>query len=157
MVNMNETQLGTIEQIDAFLAGSGPVEFTPARKSNERFAFISRTLSQFDYPPALCPADQCVLPGDVQPLAQSAPPLPACDPGRQRQGKVVKRYRPKDVKTPLECLAQLHQAGLVTFRPGVSLAALQAQARAQSDLAATQAMQAAKQTLFDSFVRRRQN
>ncbi len=67
------------------------------------------------------------------------------------KGKVVKRYLPKDVKTPLECLAQLHQAGLVTFRPEVTLAGLQAQARTQSDLVATQAMQAAKQSLFDSF------
>jgi len=71
------------------------------------------------------------------------------------KGKVVKRYRPKDVKTPLECLAQLHQDGLVTFRPGVTLETLQAQACAQSDLAATQAMQTAKQVLFDSFQRPR--
>jgi transposase InsO family protein len=71
------------------------------------------------------------------------------------KGKTIKRYRPKDVKTPLECLVQLHHAGLVTLKPGVTLQALQAQARAQSDLRATQAMLAAKQALFDSFQRPR--
>jgi hypothetical protein len=68
------------------------------------------------------------------------------------KGKIVKRYKPADAKTPLECLAQLHLAGQVAFRPDVTLAALQAQARAQTDLAATQAMQAAKQALFATFV-----
>lgn len=67
------------------------------------------------------------------------------------KGKIVKRYKPKDAKTPLECLAQLQLAGLVTFKPGVTLAALQAQAREQTDLSATLAMQAAKQALFASF------
>jgi hypothetical protein len=71
------------------------------------------------------------------------------------KGKTIKRYRPKDVKTPLECLVQLHQAGLVELKSGVTLEALQAQARLQSDLAATQAMQTAKQALFESFQRPR--
>jgi hypothetical protein len=36
----------------------------------------------------------------------------------------VKRYRHEDVKTPLECLAQLAAAELVTFKAGATLAAL---------------------------------
>jgi hypothetical protein len=71
------------------------------------------------------------------------------------KGKVVKRYRNADAKTPLECLTQLAAKGLVTLRNDVSLAGLQAQAHAQTDLAATQAMQVAKQVLFDSFMRQK--
>lgn len=50
VINMNETQLRTIEQIEAFLAGSAVVQFTAAGDDSERYAFISRTLSRFDYP-----------------------------------------------------------------------------------------------------------
>lgn len=71
------------------------------------------------------------------------------------KGKIVKRYRHEDVKTPLECLAQLAAAGLVVFKAGITLAALQAQARLQTDLAAAQAMQRAKSALFASFVKTR--
>ncbi len=71
------------------------------------------------------------------------------------KGKVVKRYRHEDVKTPLECLATLAIHGRVTFKPEVTLISLQAQARSQTDLAATQAMQQAKGALFASFVKPR--
>lgn len=71
------------------------------------------------------------------------------------KGKVVKRYRHEDVKTPLECLAQLAAAKLVTFKPDVTLAVLQAQANSQTDLAAAQAMQRAKSDLFASFAKLR--
>ena len=69
------------------------------------------------------------------------------------KGKIVKRYRHEDVKTPLECLAQLSAHGLVTLRDGIDLATLQAQARSQTDLAAAQAMQRAKSELFARFVK----
>ena len=73
------------------------------------------------------------------------------------KGKVVKHYRHADVKTPLEKLAQVDAEGKVTFKPGQSLEAWQALAAAQSDLATSQAMQAAKQALFELFrVRRKQ-
>jgi hypothetical protein len=67
------------------------------------------------------------------------------------KGKVVKCYRHEDVKTPLESLTSLAASGRVTFKPGVTLASLQAQAHSQTDLAATQAMQQAKGALFTSF------
>jgi len=75
------------------------------------------------------------------------------------KGKVVKRYRHEDVKTPLECLVLLVAAKLVTFKAGVTLAGLQAQAGSQTDLAAAQAMRRAKSDLFARFVkpRRRQS
>jgi hypothetical protein len=69
------------------------------------------------------------------------------------KGKVVKRYKHEDVKTPLECLALLSPKGLLTFREGVTLEALQAQASAQTDLAAAQAMQCAKSELFAGFTK----
>jgi len=69
------------------------------------------------------------------------------------KGKIVKRYRNEDVKTPLECLAQLSTNRLVTFKPGITLAALQTQAKSQTDLAAAQAMQRAKTALFASFAK----
>ena len=71
------------------------------------------------------------------------------------KGKIVKRYAHADVKTPLACLALLAPQGLVTFKAGVSLEELQAQAGAQTDLAAAQAMQQAKAALFESFHRPR--
>ena len=69
------------------------------------------------------------------------------------KGKVVKRYRHEDVKTPLDCLALLNTQDLVTFREGITLTALQAQASAQTDLAAAQAMQQAKRELFATFIK----
>lgn len=69
------------------------------------------------------------------------------------KGKIVKRYRQKDVKTPLECLAQLAAKNLVEFKPDITLAALMTQARLQTDLAAAQAMQRAKCDLFASFAK----
>ena len=37
------------------------------------------------------------------------------------KGKIIKRYKHKDVKTPLECLVQLNEKGLVTFKAGITL------------------------------------
>ena len=69
------------------------------------------------------------------------------------KGKVVKRYRHENVKTPLECLVQLSEKGLVTLKAGATVAAMQAQAKSQTDLAAAQAMQRAKRDLFARFVK----
>jgi hypothetical protein len=69
------------------------------------------------------------------------------------KGKIVKRYKHEDVKTPLACLALLSTQGLVTFRDGITLDALQAQARSQTDLAAAQTMQQAKRELFATFIK----
>jgi len=67
------------------------------------------------------------------------------------KGKIVKRYRHEDVKTPLACLDKLSAKGLVKFKKGVTLQALQAQAKVQTDLAAAKQMQQAKADLFDLF------
>lgn len=67
------------------------------------------------------------------------------------EGKIVKRYRHKDVKTPLAHLDKLSADGLVKFKKGVTLQALQIQAKAQTDLAAAQQMQQAKADLFELF------
>jgi hypothetical protein len=71
------------------------------------------------------------------------------------KGKIVKRYRHEDVMTPLECLTKLAVEKLVTFKPNVTLAALQAQSVSQTDLAAAQAMRRAKSDLFARFVKPR--
>ena len=67
------------------------------------------------------------------------------------KGKITKRYRHEDVKTPLVALEQLAAKGLVRFNKGVALKALQAKANAQTDLAAAQQMQRAKAQLFAMF------
>lgn len=67
------------------------------------------------------------------------------------KGKVVKRYRTQDVKTPLACLEKLAEKNLVSFKVGVTLADLLVQARAQTDLAAAQTMLKAKAELFAMF------
>ena len=69
------------------------------------------------------------------------------------KGKIVKVYKHEHVKTPLECLAMLSDKDLVTFKKGSTLAALQAQAHAKTDLAAAQERQRAKSALLASFVR----
>jgi transposase InsO family protein len=69
------------------------------------------------------------------------------------KGKIIKRYKHEDVKTPLESLAQLCEKGLATLKPGITLEALQALAKSQTDLAAAQAMQCAKAELFAQFVK----
>jgi len=71
-----------------------------------------------------------------------------------KKGKIIKHYKREDVKTPLECLAWLSEKNLVTFKDGITLAALQKQAQSQSDLAAAQGMQKAKKALFESFAKR---
>jgi len=67
------------------------------------------------------------------------------------KGKVVKRYRHEDVKTPLAALNQLCGKGLARLKEGVTLVALQAIAKATTDLAAAQEMQRAKAELFRLF------
>jgi hypothetical protein len=69
------------------------------------------------------------------------------------KGKTVKRYKPQDVKTPLERLTALAAHNPIAFQSGITLEALQAQAKSQTDLAAAQAMQRAKRELFASFVK----
>ena len=64
------------------------------------------------------------------------------------KGKIVKRYEHTDVATPLERLTRLHAEKKATLKKAVSIEALQAQANAQSDLAAAQGMQKAKAQLF---------
>lgn len=71
------------------------------------------------------------------------------------KGKIVKVYKHQDVKTPLECLALLSDKGLVSFKKGVTLVALQLQAKAKTDLAAAQEMQCAKSDLFASFAKQK--
>ena len=67
------------------------------------------------------------------------------------RGKIIKRYKHKDVKTPLECLVLLHEKGLVTFKAGLQLEDLLAKARQKTDLEAAQVMQKAKAQLFELF------
>ena len=69
------------------------------------------------------------------------------------KGKIIKRYKDEDVKTPLECLVKLHVKGMVTLKQGITLEALQALAKSKTDLAAAQDMQRAKRKLFESFIK----
>jgi hypothetical protein len=50
VINMDESQLRTIEQIEQFLDGSAQVAFTAHGGDLERYAHISRVLKRFDYP-----------------------------------------------------------------------------------------------------------
>ena len=67
------------------------------------------------------------------------------------KGKIIKRYKHQDVKTPLECLALLGEKGLVTFKAGITLEDLRAQASEKTDLQAAREMQQAKADLFALF------
>ncbi len=71
------------------------------------------------------------------------------------KGKIIKQYKEKDVKTPLECLIHLNEKGLVTLRNGITLDALQRLAASKTDLAAAQEMQRAKSDLFASFAKQK--
>ena len=50
VINMDESQLRTIEQIEQFLAASAEVAFAAHEGDLERYAHISRVLKRFDYP-----------------------------------------------------------------------------------------------------------
>ena len=67
------------------------------------------------------------------------------------KGKIKKVYKNADVKTPLECLAELSKKGLVTFKKGITLEDLQKQAKEKTDLQASNEMRAAKKALFEMF------
>ena len=68
---------------------------------------------------------------------------------------VLKVYKNKDAKTPLERLVQLSEKGLVTFKAGISLEDLLTKAAEKTDLQAAQEMQKAKADLFEMFNRSR--
>ncbi len=63
------------------------------------------------------------------------------------KGKIKKVYKHKDDKTPLECLVQLNQAGLVAFKSAASLEDLRVKAKEKTDLQAAQEAQKAKAEL----------
>lgn len=90
-------------------------------------------------------------------MAEYASPLPVRHRVTSPKCKIVKRYRHEDVKTPLARLTLLRKSKLVRFKAGIKLQALQAQASAQTDLAAAQAMQQAKADLFAQFNRPKSN
>lgn len=69
------------------------------------------------------------------------------------KGKVRKTYPHDMVQTPLDKLASLDGAGKF-LRKGVTIKQLQSKAKAQSDLQAANAMNAARLKLFDLFNRR---
>jgi hypothetical protein len=50
VINMDESQLRTIEQIEQFLSASAEIAFTAHSGDLERYAHISRVLKRFDYP-----------------------------------------------------------------------------------------------------------
>ena len=50
VINMDESQLRTIEQIEQFLTASADVAFTAHGDDVERYTHISRVLKRFDYP-----------------------------------------------------------------------------------------------------------
>jgi hypothetical protein len=49
IINMNESKLRTIEQIECFLAGNSEVEFSGYENDLARYAHLSRVLKRFDY------------------------------------------------------------------------------------------------------------
>jgi len=69
------------------------------------------------------------------------------------KGKIVKRYKHADVKTPLERLSELAAQGLVTFKAGITLNSLTQTAKGKTDLEAAEEMQKAKAALFAKFNR----
>ena len=50
VINMDESRLCTIVQIEEFLSGSIQVECLAHGGDGERYAHISRVLKRFDYP-----------------------------------------------------------------------------------------------------------
>jgi hypothetical protein len=50
VINMNETRLCTIEQIEQFLNACTQVKFSKSRDDSERYNHISRALKRFGYP-----------------------------------------------------------------------------------------------------------
>jgi len=68
-------------------------------------------------------------------------------PDPRKPGRIQRIYRPKDVMTPLDKLASLHQAQAF-LRENITLEHLQQLAQQQTDVQAAQALQLARATLF---------
>lgn len=51
VINMNDSQLTTLEQIQAFLSGTLEVGFAPACDDAARYRFIAGVLARFGYAP----------------------------------------------------------------------------------------------------------
>jgi hypothetical protein len=49
VINMDETRLTTIAQLQAFMAGNAQISFSAHGGDDERYAHISRVLKRFDY------------------------------------------------------------------------------------------------------------
>jgi hypothetical protein len=50
VINMDETRLTTIAQLQAFISGNAQISFSSHGGDDERYAHISRVLKRFDYP-----------------------------------------------------------------------------------------------------------
>ena len=50
LINMDETRLRTIEQVEDFLRGSTSIESSAVGEDTQRYAQSSRVLKRFDYP-----------------------------------------------------------------------------------------------------------
>ena len=50
VIDMNESQLSTLQQVRDFLVGTADVTFAAAEDDAARYRFISRVLLRFDYP-----------------------------------------------------------------------------------------------------------
>lgn len=68
-------------------------------------------------------------------------------PDPKKPGRIKRIYRPKDAMTPLDKLASL-PVEVLGLRAGITLADLQTQARALTDIQAATNLNAARQTLF---------
>jgi hypothetical protein len=64
VINMNETRLTTILQIEEFLRANAAVDFLPSGDDAERYPHIRRVLKRFDYIPSgrvMSVASCCVI------------------------------------------------------------------------------------------------
>jgi len=51
VIDMNETRLGSLEQLQAFVQATAQVQFSPAEAEDARYAHIEAVLKRFGYAP----------------------------------------------------------------------------------------------------------
>ena len=72
LINMDETRLRTIEQVEDFLRGSASIESSAVGEDTQRYAQSSRVLKRFDYP-GRTKKGRGILRRDLQQTAQLQP------------------------------------------------------------------------------------
>jgi transposase InsO family protein len=94
VIDMNETKLTTLAQLEVFVAGTAAVAFQPKAGEDDRYRHISQVLQRFRYPSLKRAGKGIVLRYLVHTTGYSRQQLTRLVKRQQEAGGLSKRYRP---------------------------------------------------------------